>query len=97
MSEAARRCVKKLIGAFRTDSTTFQGDRYSAVETPNETWGCARMVSWRFAAKPHKSVAAIPPPGPIRERAIRLMQWEIIAAGLINKFAGPVAQKVSDL
>ena len=59
ISEAARRCEKKLIDAFHTDSTAFRGDRYNAVETPDETWGCARMVSRRFAAKPHKSFAAI--------------------------------------
>ena len=45
--EAARRGGEKTakIITAHTDSTAFKGNLYNAVKTPDETWGCARMVS----------------------------------------------------
>ena len=50
------------------DSTAFTGHRYNAARTPDETWGCARMVSRGVAAKPQESFAAIAHLGPMQER-----------------------------
>ena len=58
----------KIINAFRNNSTAFAGHRYNAARTPDETWGCARLVSRGVAAKPQESFAAIAHLGPMQER-----------------------------
>ena len=73
------------------DSTAFKGDRYNAVSTPDETWGCARMVTRGFAAKPQESFAAIAHLGPMQERGVThfnargrkdlLEPWRCVQAG----------------
>ena len=58
----------RIRNAFRKNSTAFRGHRYNAAKTPHEAWACALVVSWRLAAKPRQSFAAIAHPGPMQER-----------------------------